>query len=745
MKDKTLYNNKQEEALRSEDVLTGKLTFHSLQPPDLSKCTKDEIKEYFENTYDLTESLFTSLVDTSCFYKCPDKLRLPLIFYYGHTAAVFMNKLVLADLIKPEERINVEFETVFETGVDEMSWDDIENFRMGGEYKWPTVKQVHDYRMQVRQLILKVIERTPLLLPIGWDSPWWAFFMGFEHERIHLETSSVLIRQMPIHMVNMPDAWTYGPFNFESSPPENLFISVEKTKVILGKSYNYPSYGWDNEYGRVEETVLPFEATTFKITNEEYLKFVEAGGYTNSCIDSWTEEGQHWLKSRHANHPIFWICNNGCKSGCGSTLGDYSHCTPDDGSNNFSTKENIHKRPDFPYRLRLMFNVIDMPYNWPVEVNYHEAKAYCNWKGKGFRLITEAEHHALRDLPVFENFQPLTNDTSCDIIYNKCNQINHNLQFGSSTPVNYYPANKKGFHDVFGNVWEWCEDNFNGFPGGQTHYLYHDFSNPCYDGRHNMIMGGSWASTGDEASRFARYMFRRHFFQHCGFRVARSPTSSENNLEKSDPKVRLVQNSVYILGYGVSENPIALDQKLYEIHRYQTENTQYLYETDRTETLCYEDEYSGIYNMVTEYRHYLASMFSPIDRAFLIQRNIQNARNHWGEDDSRMMNGTHVEKCVIKQFTWIPNELHQADVVIYTMTDRLENPKGWLKRTREIVRPSGLLIIFSGGQFHQNNLTHFIGEDFELMKSDTLHAIEFCRSDIYPKSTATVTCWKKIA
>ena len=32
-------------------------------------------------------------------YKCPDRLRLPLIFYMGHTATLYVNKLLLAGLI----------------------------------------------------------------------------------------------------------------------------------------------------------------------------------------------------------------------------------------------------------------------------------------------------------------------------------------------------------------------------------------------------------------------------------------------------------------------------------------------------------------------------------------------------------------------------------------------------------------------------------------------------------------------
>ncbi len=33
---------------------------------------------------------------------------------------------------------------------------------------------------------------------VGWDDPAWAVFMGFEHERIHIETSSVLIREVRV-------------------------------------------------------------------------------------------------------------------------------------------------------------------------------------------------------------------------------------------------------------------------------------------------------------------------------------------------------------------------------------------------------------------------------------------------------------------------------------------------------------------------------------------------------------------
>jgi len=92
------------------------------------------------------------------------------------------------------------------------------------------------------------------------------------------------------------------------------------------------------------------------------------------------------------------------------------------------------------------------------------------------------------------------------------------------------------FHDVIGNVWQWTETPITGFPGFAVHPLYDDFSAPTFDTQHNLIKGGSWISTGNEATRDARYAFRRHFFQHAGFRYVESdaPIQTEHNVYETD-------------------------------------------------------------------------------------------------------------------------------------------------------------------------------------------------------------------
>jgi hypothetical protein len=70
--------------------------------------------------------------------------------------------------------------------------------------------------------------------------------------------------------------------------------------------------------------VTPFEASKFKITNEEFFEFINAKGYENP--EYWTEEGWRWAQYKQAKHPSFWVCPNNCKSGCGGAIKAYSHC-----------------------------------------------------------------------------------------------------------------------------------------------------------------------------------------------------------------------------------------------------------------------------------------------------------------------------------------------------------------------------------------------------------------------------------
>ena len=436
---------------------------------------RQEILEYFYATYDLYEKLFEPLSDEAFFMRA-DRLRHPLVFYFGHTATFYVNKMTLAKLLPG--RLNPEFESLFAIGVDEMSWDDL----LGDDYVWPPLEDVRRYRAEVREKVGHAIQTCSFSVPITWEDPIWSVLMGIEHERIHLETSAVLIRQLPLRVLsgNANGFWNIFPAESPSRTlPTNELITVmdEPKEVTLGRPVGHDVYGWDTDYGTQKSTVPPFQASKFLVSNGEFLEFVQSGGYCDET--NWSEEGKRYLnfkKKEDHCQPLFWVSD-----GHGS------------------------------FRLRLMLEVIDMPWDWPVEVNYLEAKAFCNWlgtkTGKKLRLPTEDEYHVLRS-------QISTDQHTWDKAPGNINME----YYCSSTPVDLFPPTSGGFHDVIGNVWQHTETPVDAFPGFRVHPYYDDFSVPTYDLQHNLIVGGSWVSTGNEATLHARYAFRRHFYQFAGLR-----------------------------------------------------------------------------------------------------------------------------------------------------------------------------------------------------------------------------------
>lgn len=434
---------------------------------------REELKNYFHQSYTIFESLFELLRSDDVFYLQSEPTRHPMIFYFGHTAIFYINKLIASGGL--EERINPYFEKLFAVGVDEMTWD-----VSSDTLQWPSVDEVREYRKKVRHVVDEMIATLPMTLPITKDNPLWAIWMGIEHERIHIETSSVLHRQMPLAFIQTHADFPICPIVGDS--PENSMVHFHGGEVRLGKGADDQGlYGWDNEYGRLVVNVEPFSTSKYLVSNGEFMDFVKAEGYTTPRW--WDEEGLRYLQIRHALCPPFWIPQG-------------------DGS--------------FTYRT--LTQEIPMPYNWPVEVNALEAEAFCRWKsthtGELYRLPSEAEWEVMAQ----------EGGISEEIFDDQ--QSNLNLaHFASSVPVDTFAHGK--LYDVVGNVWQWTQTQMDAYEGFVTHPWYDDFSEPTFDGKHNLMKGGSWISTGNEIIRTSRYAFRRHFIQHAGFRYVIGNTDDE--------------------------------------------------------------------------------------------------------------------------------------------------------------------------------------------------------------------------
>jgi hypothetical protein len=159
----------------------------TLEKVHLRRSTRETVLEYFHNTWALTDTLFAALRDDSVFYMKPDFLRRPLIFYFAHPAALYINKLHLMGVVGTRlvgcapfrlplrqrsvctrdyvfmmslfwlwwraDNVDPFLQKLFETGVDEMSWDDMDELQHDN-FPWPTVAVALDFRNKVASACL---------------------------------------------------------------------------------------------------------------------------------------------------------------------------------------------------------------------------------------------------------------------------------------------------------------------------------------------------------------------------------------------------------------------------------------------------------------------------------------------------------------------------------------------------------------------------------------------------------------
>jgi len=126
-------------------------------------------------------------------------------------------------------------------------------------------------------------------------------------------------------------------------------------------------------------------------------------------------------------------------------------------------------------------------------VDWHQAKAYCQWLGGD--LPTEAQwEYAARggDGRIY----PWGNESPGEI------RLNYNNNIGKTTPVGSYPAGVSpfGLHDMAGNVMEWVADWYDSYPS--TAQV--DPTGPG-TGTDRVLRGGNFLDGGGQVHAAIRY------------------------------------------------------------------------------------------------------------------------------------------------------------------------------------------------------------------------------------------------
>ncbi len=219
--------------------------------------------------------------------------------------------------------------------------------------------------------------------------------------------------------------------NFEetwiSIPPGKIYIGAQ-SKEKDGVNYDAAAAPWEGPVLEIE--VKGFEIRKYPITVEEYAKFIEDEGYSESAELFWGDDAWRWKESYSITTPLDW--------------------------------EQQLLTPNCPI----------------VGISWCEANAYCNWltrkdmRKKLYRLPCEFEweYVARKDLPKGQNFP-----WGDSITYGEGSQTNWAGSFlRRCVPVGMFSSSKtpSGVYDMVGNIEEWCADTwspgYSSYPKDQT-------------------------------------------------------------------------------------------------------------------------------------------------------------------------------------------------------------------------------------------------------------------------------------
>jgi len=312
----------------------------------------------------------------------------------------------------------------------------------------------------------------------------FVFRMVLQHEYQHNETI--------LQTLQLKRGRPYAPpraLSSASAPPPDAdlagMVRFPGGRVWIGTDDRSEAY--DNERPAHTVTLQPFDIDRAPVTNGEFIRFMEDGGYQRE--EFWTPEGFRWIRDQGIEHPKYW-------SRAGKT---------DDARGEWIT--------------RRMDQTIPVPLDHPVcHVCYWEADAWARWAGK--RLPTEIEWEAAA------RFDPETG-TSLRFPWGEApatpERANVDQLRFDTTPVGSYPRNVSpiGATGLIGDVWEWTSSDFAPWPGYET-FPYPEYSEVFFGDEYKVLRGGSWATrSGAIRSTFRNwdYPIRRQIFS--GFRCAR--------------------------------------------------------------------------------------------------------------------------------------------------------------------------------------------------------------------------------
>lgn len=215
----------------------------------------------------------------------------PPKWHLAHTTW-FLEEMILAKYLPDYKRFHPRYAFLFNSYYNSLGDRVLRPQR--GNMSRPTVDEVMAYRAHVDEHMLQ-------LIPHANNEALELIEIALHHEQQHQELLLTDIKYILGHNPLFPP---YRKDFAEVTAVEtnHEFIKIEKGMHTIGHAGN--GFAFDNEGKQHQVYLDEFEIRQSLITNGEYLKFVEAGGYQDTTY--WHSDAWTWLQETKINSPLYW-------------------------------------------------------------------------------------------------------------------------------------------------------------------------------------------------------------------------------------------------------------------------------------------------------------------------------------------------------------------------------------------------------------------------------------------------------
>jgi ergothioneine biosynthesis protein EgtB len=400
----------------------------------------------------------------------------PVKWHLAHTSW-FFETFVLAEFVAGYQPFDPEFRWLFNSYYKALG--EMPEKRLRASFSRPPLDQILAYRSHVDAAICRLLERTPE------DEALRRIALGLEHEQQHLELAATDIKHAfftnPLHpayktSAELENKKPAAPENADAIAPPLAWIDFNPPSpgiVSIGVSPDpvaIDTFAFDNETPRHPVYLAPFQLASRLVICAEYLSFMEDDGYNRPEL--WLSEGWDTMRSEGWQAPLYWRRDPATNSGWSL------------------------------FTLHGWQSLDDLSETPVCHLSFFEADAFARWSGH--RLPTEFEwEHAAAQHAVAGN-------------------LLESAHLHPQPPT----ASAVTPQQLFGDVWEWTQSPYTGYPGYKPLPGALGEYNGKFMSSQMVLRGGSCVTP----RTHIRATYRNFFppstrWQFSGLRLARDPAS----------------------------------------------------------------------------------------------------------------------------------------------------------------------------------------------------------------------------